>query len=87
MRDIRGDLQQRAQLCEEQIRAAFAHFETMVQQLHMERDARIADLKTALTMIERLIAFEESLMENVVTLENPTAQDNALVERLRAANG
>jgi hypothetical protein len=59
----------------------------MVQQLHMERDARIADLKTALTMIERLIAFEESLMENVVTLENPTAQDNALVERLRAANG
>jgi hypothetical protein len=87
MRDIRGDLQQRAQLCEEQIRAAFAHFEAMVQQLHMERDARIADLKTAHAMIERLIVFEETLMENVVTLESPTAQDNALVERLRAANG
>jgi hypothetical protein len=87
MRDIRGDLQQRAQLCEEQIRAAYAHFENMVQQLHMERDARVADLKTALTMIERLIVFEETLMDNVVTLESPPAQTHALAERLRAANG
>ena len=87
MRDIRGDLQQRMKLCEEQVRIAYAHFENMVQQLHMERDARLSELKTTLAMIERLMAFEESLMDNVVTLENPPAQTHALAERLRAATG
>jgi len=38
MRDIRSDLQERATLIEEQIRAAYAHFERTVQQLQNERD-------------------------------------------------
>jgi hypothetical protein len=87
MRDIRGDLQQRAKLCEEQIRIACAQFEHMVQQLHIERDNRVSDLKTALTMIERLMLFEETLMDNVVTLETAAEPEQMLAERLRAANG
>ncbi len=87
MRDIRSDLQQRANLCEEQVRIAYAHFENMVQQLHIERDARIAELKTTLAMIERLMAFEETLIDSVVTLESPQAQTHALAERLKAASG
>jgi len=43
MRDIRGDLQERANLVDEQIRAAVAHFDKAIQQLQTERDARIAD--------------------------------------------
>jgi hypothetical protein len=43
MRDIRSDLQERANFCEEQIRAAYAHFEKMIQQLQSELDVRIAD--------------------------------------------
>jgi hypothetical protein len=47
MRDIRGDLQERAILVDEQIRTAAAHFDKAIQQLQTERDARIADLKAA----------------------------------------
>ena len=39
MRDIRSDLQERATLVDEQIRAAVAHFEKTIQQLQAERDA------------------------------------------------
>jgi hypothetical protein len=45
MRDIRSDLEERANFFEEQIRAAYAHFERMSQQLQGELDMRIADLK------------------------------------------
>jgi hypothetical protein len=87
MRDIRGDLRERANFCEEQIRAACAHFESMIQQLQSERDMRVADLELGLAMIEKLMAFEESLMGNVVTLGNVPAPRFSLAERLRAASG
>jgi hypothetical protein len=45
MRDIRCDLQERANVVEEQIRAIYAHFEKVVQQLQSERDARVAELQ------------------------------------------
>ena len=40
MRDIRCDLQERVNVVEEQIRAIYAHFEKVVQQLECERDAK-----------------------------------------------
>jgi hypothetical protein len=40
MRDIRGDLEERANIIQEQLRASYAHFENVVQQLQRERDAR-----------------------------------------------
>ena len=69
MRDIRGDLEERATLCQEQIRAAHSHFETMIQQLQRERDTRIGDLKSLLGMVERLIEFENGNVGTVVTLQ------------------
>ena len=45
---IRNDLQERADLAQDQIRAADAQFQRMVEQLRHEHDARIADLKGAL---------------------------------------
>ncbi len=59
MRDIRSDLQERATLIDEQIRTAYSHFEKTVEQLKNEHDARVADLKSGLTMIAKFTEFEQ----------------------------
>jgi hypothetical protein len=64
MRDIRGDLRERATLIDGEIRAAYAHFEKTVQQLQSERDARISDLKSGLTMIAKFMEFEGRYLGN-----------------------
>jgi hypothetical protein len=64
MRDIRGDLQERAALIDGEIRAAYAHFEKTVQQLQSERDARISDLKSGLAMIAKFMEFEERCLDH-----------------------
>jgi hypothetical protein len=88
MRDIRGDLEERAKLCEEQIRAAHSHFETMIQQLQRERDTKIGDLKSVFAMIARLLEFENNHMGgNVVTLPSTSVQHLTLAERIKAASG
>jgi hypothetical protein len=76
MRDIRCDLQERASVVEEQIRATYAQ---VVQQLQCERDARVAELQGTHTIIHQLLEFETAFMGNVVPLENSQAemrQDN-----------
>jgi hypothetical protein len=87
MRDIRSDLQERANFIEQQIRAAHSHFEKMVQQLQRERDMRIADLKSGLAIIEKLVEFENSRVSNVVKFANPSAPHRSLADRIRAAGG
>jgi hypothetical protein len=64
MRDIRGDLQERAILVDEQIRAAVAHFDQAVQQLQTERDARLAELTASLAMITKFMEIEERFLHN-----------------------
>jgi hypothetical protein len=86
MRDIRGDLQERANLCQEQIRATVAHFDQRMQQLQNERDTRLEELKTTLAMIDKLMQFEGRLTDNVVTLESP-APRTSLADRIKAAAG
>jgi hypothetical protein len=86
VRDIRNDLQERADFFEEQIRAACSHFERRLQQLQSERDAKLADLTSGLAMLEKLIAFEDTLVSKVVTLENPSTSPLSLAERIRAAS-
>ena len=83
MRDIRNDLEERANFVQEQIRGSHAHFENAVRQLQQERDARIADVTETLSMIKKLMQFESGVMDNVVTLENPQP---SLVDRIRVAN-
>ena len=53
MRDIRSDLEERANLIQGQVNAAYAHFEKLMQQLQGERDARIAELTETLAMINK----------------------------------
>ena len=84
MRDIRSDLEERARIIEEQLRAAYAQFDKMVQQLQSERDARVSDLKEMLATIDKLMQFEARAMEKVVTLDSPS---QSLADRLRAVSG
>jgi hypothetical protein len=86
MRDIRADLEERAHIIQEQIRAAYAHFEKVMHQLQNEHDARVSDLKGTQAMIDKLIQFEAHAMDNVVTLDNPPASQPFVVDRIRAAN-
>jgi hypothetical protein len=59
MRDIRGDLQERATLVDGQIRSAYARFEEAVRQLELERDKRIGELKSDLVVIEKFLELEQ----------------------------
>ena len=59
MRDIRSDLQERATLIDEQIRAAYSHFAKTIEQLKNEHNVRVADLKSGLTMIAKFVEFEQ----------------------------
>ena len=86
MRDIRGDLEERANIIQEQLKASYAHFEKMVLQLQRERVARVADLNQTLVMLEKLMQFESGVMDNVVTLENLPSTQPSLVDRIRAVN-
>ncbi len=62
MRDIRNDLQERAKFIEEQISAACAHFEKMIEQFQIERDGRVAELKSELAAVGRLLEAEQRRM-------------------------
>ena len=77
MRDIRSDLQERATLIDEQVRATYAHFERILKQLQSEQDAKIADLKSTLAMIAKLMEFEQGFVSPPV----PSSPLVALADR------
>ncbi len=58
MRDIRSDLQERANLLEERINSAQGQFEKYLEQLRSEHDARLKDLRAELEAVQALLAIE-----------------------------
>jgi len=58
MRDIRGDLQDRASFLEEQINGAQAQFEKLIEQLTREHQAKVDDLQSELEAVTTLIEVE-----------------------------
>jgi len=58
MRDIRDDLRERANLLEEQFKAAQGQFEKYVEQLKDEHDSRLKDLKSELEAVNALLGIE-----------------------------
>ena len=58
MRDIRGELQDRASLLEEQINAHEAETERLIEQLKREHDSKLEDLKAELEAVTRLTEVE-----------------------------
>jgi hypothetical protein len=55
MRDIRSDLQDRANWVWQQIRAEQAQFEILTAQLKREQDSRLEDLRAQLQAVTRLL--------------------------------
>jgi hypothetical protein len=58
MRDIRGDLQDRANLIAEQITAKQGQYDAHIQKLKMEHQTILEDLKSALHNVHMVIGFE-----------------------------
>jgi hypothetical protein len=71
MRDIRGDLQDRASLLEEQISAHEAQFEKRVAQMKAEHEARLKDLRAEFDVITKLHELEQRRLDNAP--QAPTA--------------
>jgi hypothetical protein len=55
MRDIRGDLRDRAFMVRRQINAEHAQFETLIVQLKTEQETRLEPLKAQLRAVNKLI--------------------------------
>jgi len=64
MRDIRGDLQDRASLVEEQISAHEAQFEKLVTQIRAEHEARLKDLTAEFDVVTKLHELEQRRLDN-----------------------
>jgi hypothetical protein len=58
MRDISGDLQDRANLIAEQISAVQGKFDKHIEQLKREHEAGLEDLKSALDTVHMVIGIE-----------------------------
>src|SRR4029453_6383941 len=58
MRDIRGDLQARASLLEEQTNAQEAQFDQLIEQLKREHDTRLEDFRAELDAVNRLMELQ-----------------------------
>jgi hypothetical protein len=64
MRDIRSDLQERANLIEQEITQVLASFEKRLEPLRRERDAHVAELKAELAAFGVLIEAEHQRVPN-----------------------
>jgi hypothetical protein len=58
MRDIRADLQERAGVIGEQIKAAQAQFDQFVERIKGEHNSRIKDLRSELEAVNMLMEIE-----------------------------
>ena len=77
MRDIRGDLQDRAALLEEQINAQEAQFNTLLEQLKNEHDTRLEDMRAELEAVNRLMELESRRLENGAAGQRTPAHEPA----------
>jgi len=71
MRDIRNDLQDRANLLEEQINAADAQFASLVEQLRTEHESRIEELRAEFEAVSRLLEVEQRRLANIPVTPAP----------------
>jgi hypothetical protein len=57
MRDIRGDLQDRVDMVEQQITVENAQFERLIAQLKTKQDSRLEHLRAQLRLANKLLEF------------------------------
>jgi peptidoglycan hydrolase CwlO-like protein len=74
MRDIRGDLKDRADLLEEQINTAQAQFEKLIEQFKSEHDKRTEDLTVELDALKTLMGVEDRRLGRAASAPNGQSQ-------------
>jgi hypothetical protein len=67
MRDIRGDLQDRAKLIKEQISATQTQFDEFIEQLKLEQQGKLEDLKSDLNTVHMVMKAEDRLLGSVMS--------------------
>ena len=77
MRDIRGDLQDRAALLEEQINAQESQFDQLYEQLKREHETRLEDLKAELEAVNRLMELERRRLDASAAGQRPPVHESA----------
>src|SRR6188472_109110 len=65
MRDIRGDLQDRSNRLAEQISATRAQFDKVIEQLKLEHQGKLEDLKSDLDTVHMVIKTEDRFLGSV----------------------
>jgi malate synthase len=70
MRDIRADLQDRANFLKEQMSAAQAQFDKHVDQIKREHDSKLKDLRADLDAVTTLLGAEQRRLGNAPTVPN-----------------
>jgi hypothetical protein len=61
MRDIRGDLQERSDRLAEQISATQAQFDKVIEQLKLEHQGKLEDLKSDLDAVRMVMKTDDQL--------------------------
>ena len=84
MRDIRGDLQDRANLIAEQIRACQGQYDVHIEKLKSEHQTILEDLKSALHNVHRVIGFEGRRVGSSVPATEAEPQASRLVLATRS---
>jgi hypothetical protein len=76
MRDIRSDLQERAAMIGEHIKATQAQFETMLEQIKRDHEGKVRDFRAELDAVNVLIGMEQRRHEGAPPqgLPKPQAQ-------------
>jgi len=76
MRDIREDLQERADLAQDRMKALDLHFKRRLEMLRRECETNTSELKSVLATIVRLMEFEDRRMGGPGPIPAPqTAQE------------
>ena len=74
MRDIRGDLQDRAKLIEEQISSTQSLFDKFIEKVKLEHKDKLEALKSDLDNIHLVMKTEDKLQSEATPSEQPCQQ-------------
>lgn len=74
MRDISGDLQERANLLKQQTNSARAEFEKLIEQIKWEHDSKLKDLRAELGAVNRVTEIEHRRLRSAASAPLPQSQ-------------
>lgn len=87
MRDISGDLQERANLLKQQTNSARAEFEKLIEHFKWEHDTKLKDLRAELEAVNRVTEIEHRRLRGAASApqsQQQQPQQSRAMERVGA---